>query len=977
MKKIFFVVLFLLLFSDVFCKSRFSVIKTQYFDVIYPPECELSAKKIAKVCDSYYLEITSLLSEEPYQRFPVTLIKDVEQFNAHFSPITYNHIVMFDTFTPEGLDVFGKTIESVFYHELTHAVTLNIKSSGNRLLSWFINAANPAYFSLTMFWLEGATVSFESLKGEGRLNDPFFIQDAFAALKEGKFPSWRDVTGGRDTFPGGSDAYLFGGMFSDYLQKKYGMEKFAEFWHLAGSKCYFSFAAGLFKKTYGFSMTDAWKDFKTGLEERLSKSSQSPLLEKNLLSDKNAVVSTFDVHSVFGSETERKIIWYDSKSSAIYMKKGAGKAKKLLSITGVSSIKFSDDGEYIAVSRYVLRNSTKAEIGIFDIANSKYHNLGMSAKRDASVVRSLNGFDVYAVEVNSNPIQLSHFRYDEKFRKLGTMAPISLGADEVPYSLLSFGCDGKILHAAIIKNGLDWKIRIFDDSKKIAEYDFGKRIIHNLHLSYNAADRLLFSFAWADMLPAQGGESENQIFSRIGLLNIDKTDFSGELLLQKNDSFKNLAGITDVCIDMSDSSPVCVSAGYESNPLYRIKIDESSLLTSKKIGPVSFEENLPSQVVSASGADFEESLSESKSLNVIPYYLKGIKIPLGLFNRYDTSFSELSTAIFGASFIGSDTLGDRVLYLSAGYDPFGNAWGGFVKIAGGGAGFTGRSQGLSYSAAGSAMFDGSSFLQTVDTLSLSYGLWRGLKSSLSLGLVENFFYGEEGEEYEITGDDSKNGRKGGLYTSGGTHSKTDLVLTFSNIHKSAPKSFQYSGFAFSPFLSSEYKNIHYDFSDESKIESESNYLNAGAGLTVRIPGVSKFGLFPLSLKASLFPSSDCFASFSMGFVLWSWEIQKGLPAVSIFLNRFTIQASYSGYFDYSSEEKKDFFPVKKSFDIAKNLSKDDYSDSIAVSAFFTFGPNTSVATGSLTLNLGGKIEYFPNPEDDERWKAGLILGLNY
>ncbi|WP_191013749.1 hypothetical protein [Treponema zioleckii] len=967
---------------SVFCKSKFSVIKTEYFDVIYPPECEISAKKIASVCDGYYLEITSLLSEEPYQRFPVTLIKDVEQFNAHFNPLSYNHIVMYDTFTPEGLDVFGKTIESVFYHELTHAVTLNIKSRKNRFLSWFADVVNPAYFSLTMFWLEGATVSFESRKGEGRLNDPFFMQDAYESLKEGKFPSWRDVTGGRDTFPGGSDAYLFGGMFSKYLQDKYGMEKFAEFWHLAGTECPLSFVAGLFKKTYGLPLTDAWLDFKAALEEKLSKSTSAPLLEKTLLSDKNAVVRTFDVHTSFRLGDETKIIWYDSKSAAIYMKSGK-KTKKLLSITGVSSIKFSDDGEYIAVSRYVLRNSTKAEIGIFDIANSKYHNLGMSAKRDASVVRSLNGFDVYAVEVNSNPIQLLHFRYDEKFHRLEDAEPITLGADEVPYSVLSFTYDGKIQHAAIIKTGLNWKIRLFDDSKKIAEYDFGKKIIHNLHMNFADAYKIIFSFAWADMGPFQSGESENQIFSRIGLFSVKTDDFSAEFLAQQIDSFENLGGITDVCFDMENYSPICVSAEYESNPLCTVKIDSALMRASKEFGPVTFEASGPSQEFGNASADSKDSLLAQKDFsekpfNVLPYYLKGIRIPFGLVSRTDLSFATLSTALLGASYIGTDTLGDHLVGLSAGFDPFSNSLGFWGRFSGGGSAFTGGSNSLSYNLAGNVLFDGSSFLQTSDSFSMSYVLWRGLVSSVSLSLEEYFFYGEEDEEYEVDSDSVKAGiMKGSEYTMGGTHSKTDFVLSFSNIHKSSPKNFQYAGFSFSLFLSSEYKNVHYDFSDDKKIESEKNYLNAGASLLVRIPGISQIGLFPLSLKATLFPSSDYFASFSAGVVLWSWEIQKGVPAASIFLNRFTLQASYTGNFDYYSNGKKDFFAVKKSLDIAKDLSKDDYSDSLALGAFFTFGPNASVATGSLSWNLGGKIEFCPNPKDDKRLKGGLLFGLNY
>ena len=80
------------------------------------------------------------------------------------------------------------------------------------------------------------------------------------------FPSWRDVTGARDTYPGGTDAYIFGGEFALYLQNKYGFSKYAQFWSKAGSSLSLSFCAGIFKKTYGISLSDEWKEFKQSLE---------------------------------------------------------------------------------------------------------------------------------------------------------------------------------------------------------------------------------------------------------------------------------------------------------------------------------------------------------------------------------------------------------------------------------------------------------------------------------------------------------------------------------------------------------------------------------------------------------------------------------------------------------------------------------------------------------------------------------------
>ena len=102
MKKLFVFFLLNLAFCSAFCfdgvlsgtKGELHVVKTKYFDIIFPEECSETAEKIAGVADDYYREIASKLGYEPYQRFPVTITKQVEYVNAYFSMAPYNHIVI-------------------------------------------------------------------------------------------------------------------------------------------------------------------------------------------------------------------------------------------------------------------------------------------------------------------------------------------------------------------------------------------------------------------------------------------------------------------------------------------------------------------------------------------------------------------------------------------------------------------------------------------------------------------------------------------------------------------------------------------------------------------------------------------------------------------------------------------------------------------------------------------------------------------
>ncbi len=275
-RKFFLTFCFLFLFLPVYSlggvlagsSSPLHVIRTEFFDIIFPMECRESAQKIAAVCDDYYLEITQILETEADRRFPVTITRSVEALNAYYAAVPYNRIVLYDTLPEESLDMYENTIQKIFYHELTHAVTYNMrdekykKSIRYKIASFIGDLINPAWLTITTFWAEGATVSFESKGKGGRLNDPFSTQLANQSVIEGHFPSWRDVTGSRDTYPGGTDAYIFGAMFASYLQETYGMSKYADFWKNAGTNCPLSLIAGVFKKTYGFKISDAWNDFK-------------------------------------------------------------------------------------------------------------------------------------------------------------------------------------------------------------------------------------------------------------------------------------------------------------------------------------------------------------------------------------------------------------------------------------------------------------------------------------------------------------------------------------------------------------------------------------------------------------------------------------------------------------------------------------------------------------------------------------------
>lgn len=937
--------------GDLTGAGSLSVLKTKYFDILYPKECEVSARKIEAVCDGYYEQISALLDMEPYQHFPVTLTRSIDVMNAYFTPLPYNRIVLYDTVPDEELDMFDETITAVFFHELTHAVSLNVKSDGMRKLSAVISdAINPAWLSLTTFWMEGVTVSFESRGKGGRLNDPFATQIVYKAREDNMFPDWRDVTGARDTFPGGTDAYVFGAMFADYLQRTYGMEKYCEFWHRAGTSTSLSFVAGIFKKTYGKSLDSEWTLFRCKIRSNTSKR------DFQNISHKKSVVSTMD--SFYDSSSGiTKVAYYDRASNAIrlatFNKDGKKlKNKKLLSITGVSRVSFSFDGSSLAISRCLAKQTYKNVVGEYSFKTKKYRQLSDTGVRDA-----------YFYEENDTPALGFVSMYDNTATAGEQKFTFSEG--EIPYKPVFVENN---LFAAIVKNGLSWNLRLFSSDGIKAEYGFRliseageeqlsepvELIVHKLHLVSSSLERLVFSFSWA----ALGDRSGN--FSRLGIVEIDRSTSEAKLYLQN----KNIScGILE-CIPLSWASsenlsvqgerPVvsvfAVCSEYESNPLrmvsfYPSDFDEFSLQPSfvcpKEAEPC---EVLSDGIEDESSVKIKEPAVEVQEketpgatfkYNPLKYAFHGSLFPIGIVPVYNRDFVQNGMGILGATYITTNPWGDHQFLFSGGYNVF-------DKNGGMMASFSGGNTALSYSSSTTVIFDSQGFMQSYYSAALSNVLWRGLTASFSTGVEGNFLYGKE-----IKDEDE--------YDTFGFNTAGEFYFYFSNMHKASPGVYKISGIYLRPFIRAEYSNVEYtDF--DFKVKEK--YLNAGGTVGAKIP------LFcPLSLSATLFPSMGYFAQGTARLTLFSMELQKGLPALSLYADRLSVFVSYTGKICY---DYKEFWDAKRTYEIAKNVEKKDYSDEVSVSFFFTMSPNTGFFADSANcFDLGATWSYRPNPKPDQ------------
>lgn len=876
---------------------------TKYFDLIFPVECEQTALKIAKVCDNYYLEISEKLGLKPYQRFPVTITRQVESANAYFSMAPYNMIVFYDTDFDENLDMYEDTVESIFYHELTHAVTLNAKSPLWQAMSMYGDFFTPAGLSLTSFWFEGAAVLFESLGEGGRLNDPFFTQIAVEAkikdyTKEKRFPSWRDVSGARDTYPYGNDAYAFGASFAEYLVKTYGFEKYALFWKNAGTSTNLSFCAGVFKKTYGIELSNVWLDFKESIVLPANmdiEGRKNFVSTKNLISKKGSAVHALD--SFYDKTTGQiKLVWYDTLSNAVYLD-----GKKLFSAFSVQSLKFSEDGKKLFVNALVHRSNIKSEDFEYDFANKKRVRL----KRDK-----------------------------ERFEKV-------------------FG-------AQIKKEGLNWSVLYSPSSSgKKARYDFKGKILHNLHLEKETEDEISFLFTWAQL--------KTSMLSRVGRLVIDKNTLKATSYLQSED---NYAGILD-CVPYGTGYAL-VTQEFYSKPLRKLEVNKDKWIAfypetliidrvddfaveTKPLDETQKEAKLPEQI---------EGQIVFKDYKSTAHFFKGIKFPFSVVEGYKSDFSVPVIAPLGFTFISSTPWMDKFTVLSVGGDLFTPFGGLFASVKGGDDLF-------SYDFSQTVNFYEDGFLQSYSSSNLSLIFWRGLITRASVGLSGQVFFGNEVANTEVTivYENPLNPplKDEGFY--GGLNADVKFFVQYSSVHKASCKYLNYSGAYIKPFVDFEYDDLFFEGKTAGKIDFEkTKYANLGLEYGIKI-----LGFFPLSFEQSFFPQKNYFTKFSLSSLLWSTEIQKGIPALSVYAYRINLKALYAGALKYDSKENFEFTETSS---IAKKMQKDNYTDLLRLSGEIVFGPGTSYfANGSNSVTFGGYLQYKFYGEDKRKLVASFYTNL--
>ena len=998
-KKCKLLIIYLLLCAQLFAysgslsgESKLKVTKTKWFDLIYPERCQESAAILFEKADTVYDEVTAQYGLEPAFRMPVVITPVVEQFNAFWTAVPYNHIEIYDTGAGGAGDlaVFSETLLSTFRHELTHAVTYNMKNGFWRGLGKVMgDCVAPGMLSVTTGMAEGATLASESAAGEGRLNDEYAKHYVKQAKIEDQFPAYHDVSGSADIQPSGAP-YYFNGAFHGWLQEKYGLEAYANFWYRVVNGKNFTIA-GAFKKSFGIKLKKAWQNFVEEYELPSEALEAPNPVSAGLVQDffdpeskdysiKNNAGSVYSSLTV--SADGSRLLWMDRYGGRVFE---APSNRRLFSQRGLTDIRLSNDGRFVAAS-YISGNGRgdTARVKIYDYNTKSFFTVKEKGLKEALVVQG--GYSWYLVAQKyfdqhySISISKLKFGVDRRICATEPVTQILLEAESHPFAFTALD-DGSF--AWIKRRHFQYSLCINAvDGSAIREIDFPEgMVVHSLAYTAGAAgpaDAKLFYFSYAEegTLPRLGSLELDAEGGRLGLSTRDisggvfepvfwngKVVYIGEFLRQSRilcmeDQAGGAGGRGLAYESLEDGE-----AGYEP--------ENSSELTHKT--------ELP-----------------AKNYNPFPYLVRGILIPLSNYSTYAFNYEPkpAETSVFdnfypGITYITANpwTDGSADLFtLTGGYNPITNTFGTSLSITKGTATpiFSSTSQIKSE-------FNKDGWKQG--------GLTVDLSSTIEVGRVSSIVISNSASAYVNRKE---------------VFSITDIAsLAFSTIRKAGPGRWEKAGFSLTATYGRWYeatiKNPKNDL-------VESSALAAGAKICLPhlLPFESIYGFtynLPFTANFKLLPSSSIYGYASFGedvkdkelklsqkalgrvifdataeVTLFSMEIQKAIPVFTAFyLNDFYVNGGYAAT-GTAGSATEDGFQTKFLGEYFKALGdgRGSYLDSVYARAGLEFTPNIGVfakpnfkmgvyAIYSYTLHTAAKKELKPA----ERTKITLGLNANF
>lgn len=950
------------------------VIKTKYFDILYPAQSEITARILASCVDALYEKAASEFETDPWMHFPIIIQPSTQIFNAYYTPQPYNHIMLLDTpNTGATLAVEAETVVNTFYHELVHAVTTNIHKNSKNNRPNLLGDLYSMQFVLNskLFFIEGATVSLESRGGEGRVNSGESMSMLIQAKLEDKFPGWRDISGPRDIYPSSTASYLFGGAFNAWLQNEYGMSRYADFWKEC-STAHITGFTGIFKNVYGMSLDDAWELF-----------SQTVPVPETEAEDKR---TTLDEEARFASLAARPgaesgivytrdagAVWYHSLSDP-----GAVKERKLFTCFGSpNQLSFSGDGRFLAVSGYMTGTDDAYSIRIFDMESGLFCGAEIPYSRNAVITEGADGRHyLFCIESAASYQFVSQYLLDDVLNA-GSSVPEPLSRMELDVFDELYDTTPVSGGAACLRktNGV-WYLSVMSTEGTVTDWRFPENAVPSglVSVESNSSEYTFYTAITSRSMNA-GSETEPGALARLGVITVHQGEAA--LSYQK----KAFSGGTHSPAVTRQGTVFSIARLYGKDTLCSFRFDETDMTA-----PVAMVCEVPVQ--SESGRSAANTPYSAEKYKPLSYMGRGLFIPVPGINTSPFN-SPVTQGGLGFTWLTATPTGAVNFALSAGTTPsfdiddpdgevtfeptelYASLFGETSRLSGGTfmwdvdglisldkdfaveelcARFVfGGKLPLSDSGETLTLINGTSFYDWTN----SAAVFRGDRNALRYGIIDNV-----SAEYSLT-------RKKGISSE-----------ALSGINLGARFYFQYLVLnSCTPDMKTSTSNHLVQKYDEKTYGGIGVFGGFRLARLLPLPFHSTLTYnLPLTVSASLFNTPRDLLQADASVTLFSVEIQKGVPYVPFYCNRFSVNAGWSFRNGTPSGYSFNPYSIFNCKDIMHDFNRYPSVHALTGGLNFVMAPDIGMLR-NMNFNLGiNGAYYLHNDASDKKYEIS-ILGI--
>jgi hypothetical protein len=859
-------------------------------------------------------------------RMPVIITPDSDVLSVTYTTSPYNRIVVYDALPGSDTAYYGNTVLSGFDRELVRAVSLSLRTSFWQFMSSFlcVDALQPAYLiNMPFSFVEGACATAGSYGGGTLLDDRAMLQLLSQAKLEGAFPTWMQAAGSRDIYPGEKLAQAAGSAFAAYLQQRYGMQQYVNYWHAAGDVHMFSLAAGIFETVYNEELSKVWNDFKESvpLPPDLSAMDETDAATTELFPGERDSLASHIVSGPYGT------IWYDAARNEVAMLTPEKKKAVLFIATDVSRLSLSADGAYLAVtyrSEGVRSQFVKYKVRIYNVPGRTFlrytHEL-----RDGSVITYSDGtLAVAGIYTRSQRAELRVYRIDSDADSAllyarafpeGMIPYLTLSSSKGRVSCLVINGGSTVLFSADCSDGTEWNWTL-------------PYVITDMQ--YSGAS-ILFSY-----LPDTAGS-----FSRLGYVSLDDRGQPVSLHIQSGDVS---GGIHSPALRGADIIYSAYKASHfelRAVPLGALSCSEERIEANGTAVPVFAPETVPSverrTVTLPDGSEKHKKMLgdyDIKGYNPLPYMFRGTWIPmlpLSGFSLDDSAYS-LAPGI-GLTYLTQSDPTDStegVLSFSTAFaDPATNylTFNNNFTLS---AYVTNSSLPVDLAAGGT--------WQVTNSGDYTLQALFGAKWVIPLDMTYQTLSFTAKQLYSVSTSytDSDTGiteKKSGwtALSEAFSDNRFSLGAAYSNYHQAGISAYEQLGFATGLTLSLDYdsQKVTKDESGSTDPNKISFELDFGFKIPrlLPLPYMNNFVLsLPLTVHSQWYGESGTSCETYAEVLIVGWESQFGIPVVNAYFRRMGLKAGYDLQLTYDTLTlpEPDLRNAGDYFEVLRHASWNDY-----------------------------------------------------